>query len=134
MFANLAKKTKFADPELIGHWPTIVGPEIASICRPGRITGMPTGGSHTGRTLEVIAANGATASEAQMRVDELLVKINRYLGPNAVKRVTILQRNNAEEKPRSHAPETAPAPDNASPLGKALSSFRTAVARRNNGS
>lgn len=67
-----------------------------------------------------------------MRADELLVKINRYLGPNAVTRITILQRNSGVEKPQNRPPKTAPAADTASPLGKALSSFRTAVARRNN--
>lgn len=127
VFAELAKKTKFADPELIGHWPTIAGPEIASVCRPGRITGM-----RTGRTLEVIAANGAAAAEAQMRADELLMKVNRYLGANSVARITILQHNRGVEKHTKQPAQSLPEPDSASPLGKALSSFRSAVARRNN--
>ena len=132
VFAALAKKTKFADPELIGHWPTIAGADLAALCRPGRITGMRAGRGGKGRTLEVIAANGAAAAETQMRADELLAKVNRYLGPNAVARIAVRQSNKAPEP--AAAPRMANAPDEASPLGDALSSFRSAVARRHKGS
>lgn len=128
VFAALAKKTKFADPELIGHWPTIAGKDLAALCRPGRITGMRAAGS---RSLEVIAANGAAAAETQMRADELLTKVNRYLGPNAVVRIAVRQTNKTTP-PAVAAPSGArKATDEASPLGEALSSFRSAVARRN---
>lgn len=132
VFAALARKTKFADPELIGCWPTIAGADLAALCRPGRITGVQTGRGSKGRTLEVITANGAAAAETQMRADELLAKVNRYLGPNAVARIAVRQSNKAPE--RAAAPRTASATDEASPLGDALSSFRSAVARRHKGS
>ena len=125
VFAELAKKTRYADPELIGHWPTIAGPDIAALCRPGRILG-----AREGRTLELIAGNGAAAADLQMRADDLLAKVNRYLGPNAVARIAVRQRNRGKAQP-AQTPRNAQ-PD-ASPLGEALSSFRNAIARRNNG-
>ena len=127
VFAALAKKTKFADPELIGHWPTIAGANLAALCRPGRITGMRAAG---GRSLEVIAPNGAAAAETQMRADDLLTRVNRYLGPGAVARIMVRQSN---KRPARNAPQAESPAHDPSPLGEALSSFRSAVARRNTG-
>ena len=121
VFAALAKKTKYADPELIGHWPTIVGAEAAHLCRPGRITG-----TRTGRTLEIFTATGAAAAETQMRADDIIVRVNRFLGPGAVARIVIRQSGGKAKEPAAAA-----APEDPSPLGQALSSFRSAVARRN---
>lgn len=66
-----------------------------------------------------------------MRADELLGKVNRYLGPGAVAHIAIRQRNVGKTPQKTAAP--TPKGEETSPLGKALSSFRTAVARRNNG-
>jgi len=124
VFANLAKKTKFADPSLADHWPTIAGKEIAALCRPGRITGPPAG-----RTLEIVAPSGAAAAQLQMHADALKTRVNCYLGPNGVARIVIRQ---AARQPAPE-PEITAAEDNPSPLGQALSSFRAAVKRRNGG-
>ena len=113
VLASLARKTKFVDPKLSDHWPSIAGPRIAALGRPGRLTGR-----RPGLTLEVYAQNAAAAAELQMASDELLVKLNRYLGPGSVARIAIKQ---ASPPPISENTE----------LGKALSSFRAAIQRRN---
>jgi len=122
VFAALARKTKYADPELVGHWPTIAGKPLAALCRPGRITG-----TKTGRTLEVIVESGGAAAETQMRADDLLIRVNRFLGPGAVNRLVIRQHGARAGASARGGPSEGPS----SPLGKALSSFRSAVARRN---
>lgn len=128
VFAGLVRKTKFADPALAENWPTIAGPEIAALCRPGRITG-----AGAGRTLEVIAPSGAAAAQMQMLADDLKMRVNRYLGPNAVARLAIRQRAGTPHRERPAASGTQPEAEDASPLGRALSSFRAAVKRRNDG-
>ena len=57
-----------------------------------------------------------------MRLDDLLARVNRYLGPGAVSRISIIQR-------AARAPDK-PADDDPSPLGRALASFRAAVEKR----
>jgi len=118
IFAALAKKTKFADPALSEHWPTIAGAKIAALCRPGRITGM-----RGARTLEVHAPSGAAAAQLQLLTDDLKIRVNKYLGPNGLARITI----------RQFAVATPPAPaDSAggpSPLDEALASFRRSIGK-----
>ena len=81
----------------------------------------------------MIAPSGAAAAQMQMLADDLKMRVNRYLGPNAVARLAIRQRAGAPARSRAPA---GPAPleaEDASPLGRALSSFRSAVKRRNGG-
>lgn len=118
VFADLARKTRYAEPNLADNWATIAGEEIAALCRPGRILG-----ERSGRTLEIAVASGAAAAEMQMRADELLARINRYLGPGGVARISIKQTQGGPREPERG--------DDDSPLGKALASFRAAVSRRN---
>lgn len=125
VLANLARKTKYVDPALSDHWPTIAGKAIAALCRPGRITGRRGGVGKTGRTLEVITPNGAAAAQLQMLADDLKSRVNRYLGPNSVTQIAIRQRNSG--------PASAPPGDEhrETPLSAALTSFRAAVKRKN---
>jgi len=119
VFAALARKTKYAEPSLAENWPSIAGAEIAALCRPGRITG-----ARTGRTLEVRAPSGAAAAALTMRLDDLQTRVNRFLGPGAIARISILQTAGAPAPAASSG-------DEASPLGQALASFRAAVSRKN---
>ncbi len=125
VFSRLLKKTSYAEPGLCDHWPDIAGPEIAALCRPGRLTGRGPG-----RTLEIHAPSGAAAAQLQMQTEALLARVNRYLGPGAVARITIVQ---SAVGPLQAEP-SQPAPHNEgdnTPLGTALSSFRTAISRKN---
>lgn len=96
VFSLLAKKTRFADPALADHWPTIVGKEIAKICRPGRLTG-----GRTARTLEIIVANGAAAAQTQFQAGEIIDRVNRLLGPDTIARVSIRQSGGTHQKIKS---------------------------------
>jgi len=128
VFSALAQKTKYADPALADNWPDIAGPDIAALCRPGRLTGRPPG-----RTLEVHAPSGAAAAQLQMQTDAIKARINRYLGPGAVARITIVQSAQSQPAPAAGAAKSLKGnegPDN-TPLGAALSSFRAAINRRN---
>ena len=119
VFAELARQTKFVDPALAEYWPQIVGPDIAALARPGRITGGPGG-----RSLEVYVRSGAAATQIQMAAADLTVRVNRYLGVGAVSRILIKQTTSAPS-----AEPTKPAEDGR--LGAALANFRAAVNRRN---
>jgi hypothetical protein len=128
VFSRLLKKTSYAEPGLCDHWPDIAGPDIAALCRPGRLTGRSPG-----RTLEIHAPSGAAAAQLQMQTETLKARVNRYLGPGAVDRITIVQSAVAGQ---FQAEQTQPEPHisgDASPLGTALSSFRAAVSRKNGG-
>lgn len=119
VFAALTRKTKYAEPSLAENWPSIAGAEIAALCRPGRITG-----GRTARTLEVRAPSSAAATTLAMRLDDLQTRVNRFLGPGAIARITIQQS-------ATQSPVTQPADDDPSPLGQALASFRAAVSSKN---
>lgn len=122
IFAALARKTKFVDPALAEKWPILAGEEIAAVSRPGRIIGQGRG-----KTLEVHVRDGAAAAEVQMFSDELIRRLNSYLGPRAITRLAVRQSGGRRPGPKSAA---AGAPEDDSPLGAALSSFRAAIKRR----
>lgn len=117
VFAKLAGRTGFADPFLLERWGVIAGPAIASLCRPGRLSGKGPG-----RTLEIMTENGAAATEVRMRTRELLARVNRYTGTGTVSRIVICQYGDAGQGPGPSAV----------PPGQFLSSFRAIVAGRNN--
>ncbi len=113
IFADLAGRTNYVDPALAARWADLVGPEIAALCRPGRLTG-----GRIGATLEVFARNGATASRAQFEAETIRRRLNDYLGPGRVGRITVLQR------------AANPAAEPSGPLGAALSRFRASVSQK----
>lgn len=114
VFAKLARKTKYVDPALADHWPSIAGAELAGLCRPGRLTGM-----RQSRTLEVYAASSAAAAKLQMLSEELLQRVNSYYGPTTVTRIAIRRS--------SQPPSIGDAEDDETALGQALSRFRAAI-------
>ena len=130
VFAGLAKKTKFVEPALAENWPALAGEKLAGLCRPGRLTGRAPG-----KSLELRVPSGAAAAAVQMEADGLIARLNAYLGPGAVGRISIVQsgpaaRPKAGNKPAPDGQEEGPSD---SPLGAALASFKAAVRRRNGG-
>ncbi|VAV90863.1 hypothetical protein MNBD_ALPHA05-885 [hydrothermal vent metagenome] len=106
----------------------MAGPEIAALCRPGRLTGRAPG-----RTLEIHAPSGAAAAQLQMQTETLLARVNRYLGPGAVARITIVQSAVAGQFQTKQSQPAPPTSGEDTPLGTALSSFRAAINRKNGG-
>lgn len=110
VFANLARKTKYVDPGLASVWPAIVGPEIARLCRPGKLSG-----GRSSRTLELIASNGSAAARVQFEAAAIRRKVNDHLGPDVVGHISVRQSALREADPR---------------LQGALARFRAAIAER----
>jgi hypothetical protein len=113
IFAGLAQRTKYVDPALASAWERIAGPELASLCRPGRLTG-----GRIGRTLEVVAPDGAAAARVQFEAEALRRRANDWLGPNAVGRVLVRQAGARQAHDR---------------LGAILQRFRASVGAKKSG-
>lgn len=86
LLEDLARRTRFVDPDLIARWPALAGPEIARLCRPGRLTG-----GRDGRTLEIIVPHGAAAASVEFASETLRRRLNDYFGPNAIARISVIQ-------------------------------------------
>jgi hypothetical protein len=86
LIADLARRTRFVDPEIAARWTELAGPELSKLCRPGRLTG---GGS--GRTLEVIVPHGAAAASVEVAAETLRRRLNDYFGPEAIGQIAVLQ-------------------------------------------
>lgn len=125
VFANLAKKTNYIDPAIADHWLTIAGPEIAALCRPGRITG-----DRRARSLEVYAPSGAAGAQLQYLTDDLRQRVNNYLGPNAIARITVKQSASRSRGPGPNHDSKRAVSTEASPLEGALASFRRSIGKK----
>ncbi len=123
--ARLARATRYVDPKLIELWPSLVGEEMASLCRPGRVSG-----GRRERTLEVFVTNGAAAAAVRFEESRLILKINEYMGVGAVGRLLIRQSGGAPETSQPALPSDPPTQNNAGPSREAprpsggLSRFR----------
>ncbi|MGE3304185.1 MAG: DUF721 domain-containing protein [Hyphomonadaceae bacterium] len=81
-------KRGFAEGGIVADWPAIVGPELAAMSLPERLS-FPQGARGDG-TLQVRAA-GAMALELQHLEPVLIERINGYFGYRAVARLKIRQ-------------------------------------------
>jgi hypothetical protein len=95
LVADLARKTRFVDPDLAARWTELAGPELSKLCRPGRLTG-----GVAGRTLEVIVPHGAAAASVEFAAETLCRRLNSYFGPNAIERIAIIQGGAPTGDPR----------------------------------
>ena len=103
LLAKLAKKSGALDPRLAANWDEIVGPDLAKLCRP-----LQTKAHGRAKSLEVAVANGAAGMQLQYRLETLRQKVNAYLGPGAIARVTIRQTGKNGLAKRSAYSEIAP--------------------------
>lgn len=97
LVADLARKTRFVDPDLAARWTEFAGPEISKFCRPGRLTG----GTHD-RTLEIIVPHGAAAASVEFAAETLRRRLNGFFGPNSIARIAVVQgpATAADARPR----------------------------------
>lgn len=81
----------FATAELIAGWPEIVGPRYADCSRPERIA-WPRGKANNDKpgTL-VIAVEGPRALLLQHEADQIVERVNGFLGYGAIGRIKIVQ-------------------------------------------
>jgi len=83
--ASAFARKGFADPTLVLRWAEIVGPEVARLARPIRLSQGADGG-----TLTLKAEPGASVF-LQHETPVLCERINAYLGRAAVRRLRFIQ-------------------------------------------
>ncbi len=99
LLAGLAKKSGAIDPRLIENWAQIVGEETARMCRPIRLKAQGRA-----KTLEIAVSNGPSAMAVQFRQQDILARVNQWLGRNAITRLTIRQTGALRAGPAMPAP------------------------------
>lgn len=118
-------KRGFAAAEILTHWETIVGPDLAAFACPLEIK-FPRG-KNAGATLHLRIASGAAATLLHMKTPTILARVNGFLGYGAVSALQVAQG----PLPRARA---KPAPVNITPapttLDDALAKLRAAVEQR----
>jgi hypothetical protein len=116
------RKRAPASAQVLADWDTIVGPAIAAITTPRRLSG----------TTLTLACNGPAAMELQHAASELMARINGHLG-----RITVEQLRFVQDRTMP-VPRPLPAPPGppvavpgvpAGPLHDALAALGQAVAR-----
>ncbi len=105
-------KRGFAETRLLTRWAEIVGPDIAPIARPLKVSYTREG---FGATLTV-ACDGARAPEVQMQTETIRQRVNACYGYNAISRVRIAQEDGqgfaeAQAAFLAPKPDTTPRPD-----------------------
>lgn len=83
--ANILAKAGFRNPTLVTRWAEIVGPGVAQVCQPVKLSDGPTGG-----VLTLKAEPGASLF-LQHETRVLCEKINGYLGHALVARLRFVQ-------------------------------------------
>jgi hypothetical protein len=78
-------KRGFAGVDVIAHWPAIVGPEMAALACPLALKYERD--RQRGATLQVRVASGAAATLLQLKTPQIVLRINRYFGYEAVARL-----------------------------------------------
>ena len=100
----------FAVSRLLTHWAEVVGPEIARMARPVKMSYAREG---FGATLTLLVS-GAAAPLVQMELPRIREKVNACYGYNAVSRVVLTQTAaNGFAEPAAafdHAPPAPPEP------------------------
>jgi hypothetical protein len=86
------KERGLAEMRVIRDWKNIVGHELASYCLPKRLTFS----RHSTRdgTLVISVSDGGVAMQLHYMTPQILEKLSRYFGYNAVSRISIIQTLN----------------------------------------
>ncbi|MEM9763643.1 MAG: DciA family protein [Pseudomonadota bacterium] len=88
LVGRAAERQGFADAEVLLRWSEIVGPALAPLCRPVRMSHGR--GQDLTRTL-VVAAEGAAALEVEHRGPQIIERVNACFGYRHVTRLRVTQ-------------------------------------------
>ncbi len=77
----------FAGADVIAHWSTIVGPELASVACP--LSMKFDRHNRYGATLMIRVASGAAATLLQFKTPQIIERINRFFGYQAVSKLSV---------------------------------------------
>lgn len=83
-------KFGFVDDHVLKRWPEVVGPELARLTAPERISKPSGKAAADGATLTVRVA-GAAALEVQHMAPEIVSRINRFYGRQVIARLKLVQ-------------------------------------------
>ena len=90
IIAPTLKKRGFRQIDVLAHWPMIVGPQLAALSCPERISRSgrlsPDGGA-----VLTVKVEGAMALEVQHMAPLILERINQHYGQGAITRLNIVQ-------------------------------------------
>ncbi|WP_020181262.1 DciA family protein [Methylopila sp. M107] len=113
----VAAKQGFANGEIVSRWPAIVGPEIAAMTSPQKLSVPPRAPSANPdappeRATLTLRVEGAFALEIQHRAPEIIERVNAHLGWPCVGQVKIRQgaippREAASRRPALREPTAA---------------------------
>ena len=118
-------KRGFAAGEILTHWDTVVGPELAAFACPIEIK-FPRG-RNAGATLHLRIASGAAATLLHLKTPTILARVNGFLGYAAVSAIQVAQG----PLPRRRITPPPPAPsEKPTTLDDALAKLRAAVEQR----
>ena len=118
-------KRGFAAAEILTHWETVVGPELAAFACPIEIK-FPRG-KNAGATLHLRVASGAAATLLHLKTPTILARLNGFLGYGAVAQLQAAQGPLARRRAKiAPAPPTQPSAD----LEESLARLRAAVEQR----
>lgn len=112
----LAGRIQAATARLALDWPQVVGPALAAVTAPERLSGGK------GARVLTIRAAGPVALELQHLAPQLIERINAHLGPGAVARLRFIQSAPGVAEPQ------APLPPRRAPDPQALARMEAALA------
>ncbi|MGE3474479.1 MAG: DUF721 domain-containing protein [Rhodospirillaceae bacterium] len=118
-------KRGFAAAEILTHWPTIVGPELAAFACPIEIK-FPRG-KNAGAVLHLRIANGAAATLLHLKTPTILARVNGFMGYGAVAALQVAQGPLPKRRPEPPAVVPRETPTT---LDDALAKLRAAVELR----
>ena len=123
-------KRGFAGGEIISHWPTIVGPELAAFAAPLQIK-FPRG-KNAGATLLLRISSGAAATMLHLKTPLILERVNGFFGYAAIDKVQAAQGPLPNRGPRTNKPAKPlkTATSKPSTVTEALDRLGAAVQRR----
>lgn len=112
----------FAASRLLTHWDEIAGPELATLCRPLKVSYAEAG---MGATLTV-SCTGAAAPLVQMNLPKLRERVNACYGYAAIARVRVTQTRPCGMED-AQAPFTRPGTNIAAPSAESLDRARQVI-------
>ena len=109
------EKRGFAEARLLTHWDEIVGPDIAAMAQPVKVS---YGREGLGATLSVLT-KGAYAPQMQMQLPKIKDKVNACYGYAAIARIRLTQTAETGFAEAAPAFPAAPAPQKPNPQKEA---------------
>ena len=83
----------FSDSRMLENWAAIVGPQLAAMSQPVRLSRRKSGrdGEETAGGVLTVKAEGAIALEIQHLAPQIIDRLNSYYGHAAIARLNIIQ-------------------------------------------